>query len=455
MAEITAFVDDDGPLPSEELINMANVLIVSGSYFPNATANAVCVKRYEDILKRNGHHVFYCNRKHDLFEPDFHIYEGTELHTVGKNSDIFYQTYEKLCRLDLPNGMRFCANASYHIFRMLMKLINFGRNSGSLRKSAINHYLDKYSDRIVSLVETENVDVIMSVSMPFMSHLAVLQAMRKLDIKNISRPKWIAYSIDAYWSKAGINPKDIPAMKTEENDIFRECDLVLFLDTIKKDYSGKDYDIYRNKMLSLPLPTFDIQNNEQYQGGFSPVDDKLNFLFTGTIYDDFSNIESLDSILRKSSTSTSAIHFMGKIYPKSLKLLEQLANDRPNQIFIYGRKSYDFAKASMQKADILINLANDNSNQIPSKIFEYIACRKPILNIYKLSNDVGTEYLKKYPLAFNFNVNDMDNELVRLNQWLETVKVKSVSYDELRDIYKDILTDTVTADFYKHMEKYL
>ena len=109
----------------------------------------------------------------------------------------------------------------------------------------------------------------------------------------------------------------------------------------------------------------------------------------------------------------------------------------------------------MQRADILINLANNNSNQIPSKIFEYIACRKPILNIYKCPSDVGTEYLRKYPLAFNFDVNNMDNEIERLKEWLTSVKDKSISYNELSLIYHDVLTETVTGNYYDLVKPYL
>lgn len=434
---------------------MANILIVSGSYFPHATANAVCVKKFEDILKAKGHNVIYCNRKHDLSEPDYHVYEGTELYTIGKNSDLFYQTIDKLNSLDLPNGMRSCFNLAYKGFRAAMKFKNWGKNTRSLRRDAINHYLDRYSDSIVSLIEKEKIDIVMSVSMPFLSHLAVLNAMKKLNIRELARPKWIAYSIDAYWSKAGIESKDIPTMKAEEKEIFSACDMILFLDTIKADYNSAEYDFCREKIQSLPLPLFDLNVDKTYKDGIKKRENALNFVFAGTIYDDFSNIESLDFILRKSSTSTSAIHFMGKVYPKSLAVLNDLAYDFPEKVFIHGRMPYEFAKGSMQKADILINLANDNSNQIPSKIFEYIACRKPILNIYKLANDVGTEYLHKYPLAFNFDINKMDSELVRLNEWLSTIGNKSVSYDNLRTIYHDILTDTVTADFYNLVKQYL
>lgn len=151
----------------------------------------------------------------------------------------------------------------------------------------------------------------------------------------------------------------------------------------------------------------------------------------------------------------SALHFMGKIYPKSLAILEKLKTDYPGRIVTYGKMPYDFAKGSMRRADILLNLANDNTNQIPSKIFEYISCRKPILNIYRNADDIGTKYLRDYPLAFNFDVNHIDSEIGRMNLWLSTISSKSVTIEELREIYHEALSEKVTGDFYTLCKPYL
>lgn len=426
---------------------MANVLIISGSYFPYATANAVCVKKFEDVLKSHGHKVIYCNRKHDLYEPDYHIYEGTELYTVGKNSDLFFQTIHKLNGLSLPNNMQGCFALSNRIFRILMKLRNIGKNKSRLRETASDFYINQYAGRIASIIEKENIDVIMSVSMPFDSHKAALKAINKLKSEQKKTPKWIAYCIDAYWSKAGIPKIDIPQKKQEEKEVFTSCDMILLLDTLLNDFASKDFDYCRSKFKPLPLPLFDLKQEKTYNDGIKYDSTKLNFVYTGTIYDKYSNVDALAEIIRNLPAS-SIFHLMGKIYPTSLAVLEELSRDYNGRILMLGRRSYDYAKGSMQKADILINLANDNANQIPSKIFEYIACCKPILNIYKCADDVGTKYLKQYPLAFNFNVQDMDNELIRLSVWLKSISRQAVSFERIESIYKDILTPTVINNFY-------
>lgn len=435
---------------------MSTVLIVSGSYYPYATANAVCVKKFEDKLRLKGHSVLYCNRKHDLYEPDHHSYEGTELYTVGKNSDLCFQTMDKLGHLDLPNHMGLCLKWSRQLFRAMMKLVNLGSNSVALRTRADKHYIDSYAKAVCDIVEKRDVDVILSVSMPFDSHRAVLEAFRLMEKRGVAkRPFWMAYCIDAFWSKAGIAASAVPSMKAEEKRVFAACDKILFLDTIRRDYAGGEYDSYRGKMAQLPLPIFDLNSLPEYQDGFESESGFQNWLFAGTIYDDFRNAEGLVNIIRGQKGRPVKIHLMGKFYPKSLEMLQEVRNEMPGQLVLYGRQSYEFAKGSMRRADVLINLANDDMRQIPSKIFEYMSCLKPVLNIYRLKEDVGTSYLTRYPLAFNLSSDNIEDQKDALNQWLGTLEERTITIEELRSIYHDMLSETVAEDFYSLIKPYL
>ncbi len=432
---------------------MSNVLVVSGSYFPYATANTVCMKKFEDALKDNGHIVIYCNRKHDLYEPDFHNEQGTNIYTVGKNSDLFFQTIENLKKIKLPNKMHESFELSMKGYRIFQKIKNFGKSKEYLRKQAREEYLLTYANKIREIILERKIDLVISVSMPFDSHCAVFMAMQSLK-NSLSQviPKWIAYCIDAYWSKAGIPQKDIPVMKKEELEIFNACDRILFLDTIEKDYAGKEYDELRSKFISLPLPLFDVKAEQQNYSneGFIRKDDVFEVVYTGTVYDDFSNADACIGVAESFAGEKIRFHFLGKIYPKSLNLFKELKYKMPEQIEIYGRQSYPYAKGSMQKADILLNLANDNANQIPSKIFEYMMTLKPILNIYRVNNDVGTKFLNKYPLAFNFDCNKgFQRQIGLLKKWIKETNIHSISIEELNDIYHDITTNVVCDKFIK------
>lgn len=425
---------------------MSNILFVSGSYFPNATANAVCAKKFEDALKIRGHSIFYCNRRNNLYEQSEYVMDGTQLYTVGKNSDLFFQTVEKLQRIELPNHMGMAFGWALKFYRVLIKLMNLGKGTKQLRLEADNIYFKSYSERICQIVREKQIDLIVSVSMPFASHIVVQKAIEQ--IKPECRPKWITYAIDAYWSKAGVKKSDIPSMKNAEHAVFQACDCILMLDTITKDYSSEEYDCYRDKMTSLPLPLFDLRNTSNYEGGFEKKLGVSEIVFAGTVYDDFSNMNTCIHVVEKFQGKPYRFHFMGKIYPKSLAQLKALQQKMPGQIEIYGRMPYDFAKGSMLKSDILLNLANDNMNQIPSKIFEYMMCLKPILNIYNIDEDVGTAYLKQYPLAFNFKTGGPgSNQDIELLKWVGNIDKLHISLEELDAIFHNVTTMVVVEQF--------
>jgi len=49
-------------------------------------------------------------------------------------------------------------------------------------------------------------------------------------------------------------------------------------------------------------------------------------------------------------------------------------------------------------SDNLIAVGNNDCNQVPSKIFEYMSFGKPIVYFYS-DDDVNVKILKKYPIA--------------------------------------------------------
>jgi hypothetical protein len=196
------------------------------------------------------------------------------------------------------------------------------------------------------------------------------------------------------------------------------------------------------------LPVLDIGEQISYGDGIEVSANGCDMVFAGTIYDDFSDLAGLLTALENLVDIPWTAHFMGKIYPKSMVKLENFAGRHPDRVKNYGRKPYSFAKGSMQRADVLVNLANDNSNQIPSKIFEYMLELKPILNIYRLEDDVGTAYLKRYPLAFNYQSSAPSQEQnVALREWLLTIGERQMTMAGLESLFEEVTTKSVADRF--------
>lgn len=54
---------------------------------------------------------------------------------------------------------------------------------------------------------------------------------------------------------------------------------------------------------------------------------------------------------------------------------------------------------AMLNADVLVNIGNDSESQLASKVIEYMAVGKPILNLISLVNDTSVTALADYPAA--------------------------------------------------------
>ena len=97
--------------------------------------------------------------------------------------------------------------------------------------------------------------------------------------------------------------------------------------------------------------------------------------------------------------------------------------------------------------DILVNLENTIPNQLPSKVFEYIASGKPIINFYEDENSMGLHYFGRYPLAINFNLNSYnEDDIMRLRTFIKENKDKRLSYEEATNLMKEARSENVLSD---------
>jgi glycosyltransferase involved in cell wall biosynthesis len=72
-----------------------------------------------------------------------------------------------------------------------------------------------------------------------------------------------------------------------------------------------------------------------------------------------------------------------------------------SKIHLHGVVSRDEAFSAMRDADVLVNVGNETSFQLPSKVVEYAAAGKPVVNIALHREDSSIEFFQSYPLALN------------------------------------------------------
>jgi len=427
---------------------MANVLIVSGSYFPHATANAVCAKEFENILKRKGHKVYYAIRSHDIDTPRITEQDGVQIYHIEESVGEFYGTCEKLKKVSMPQPLRGMFRTALLLIRLIMHLYS-GLFFGTQRKFAEKSYLKEYAKTIKYIVEEKNIDVIISVSMPFLSHKAVLAYLGKC--KKEKRPKWIAYMIDAYSQKVGAD--NVNEKIKDEMIVLNKADKTILLSVLQSGYNKAPFDKYKEKMEYMLLPLFNLdETNKELPQSAIAKDGFVDCVFAGTLYDETSPLAFFCDFVRAINDSKIRFHFLGKIYPNNLNMLKKLQDETNSEIVIYGFMPYDFAQQAIKEADVVINIGNSSIYQIPSKIFQYMSLIKPILTFYRIKDDTALPYLEKYPMAFNIFEESGSLEPEQLEEAKQFIFGKhdsKVSRNDLKEIYKGYTSDDVCEEFYK------
>ena len=74
---------------------------------------------------------------------------------------------------------------------------------------------------------------------------------------------------------------------------------------------------------------------------------------------------------------------------------------RPKNLICYGVVDLETARKGIANADVLINIGNRLTNQVPSKVFEYISTGKPIINLCTMENCPTLSYMNRYPLGLS------------------------------------------------------
>lgn len=201
-------------------------------------------------------------------------------------------------------------------------------------------------------------------------------------------------------------------------------------------YKGK-------KSLTVHLPNLKLHSfiakPEKSKG------EKIRMVYTGKFYQDIRNPKPLIDLLFKINQDLVSAEFYGDC----CEYLKNHYNQLPDCVKLMGYVSQEECKRITDNAGVLINVGNTTANQVPSKVFEYIASGKPIVNFYSVENDTSLFYLDKYPLIYNvFAGSTCDIE--SFESFIKNAG--TVSYDTLYEIYNEYLSENIVLkviDFLK------
>ena len=260
--------------------------------------------------------------------------------------------------------------------------------------------VQKYKKELSSHLEKNYYDLVIAISHPVYPAISAMELNLKYIYYQLD-PFLKHYQIQKFYDKR-------KALKIEKK-LLMNGKKVIVTKLIMNDYLKikkiQKY-MFKTKVVFYPSNLFNVTSlKSDCQINFSK--NHVNFLFVGTFYEDIRPISFLNQTLSELTARNIPIKLI-VIGPKSN--LDIISKVSPNYDFeVYDYMTFDRILDAMNKSDILVNLGNTISNQLPSKLLDYASVKRPILNIIQMDDCPTIKYLEKYPKKINIFYNKKNN----------------------------------------------
>ena len=292
-------------------------------------------------------------------------------------------------------------------------------------------YIDYNMVRKVNeLVRENGIEVVIPVCQMSFNVISALEAYRKKP-----RFKLVPYFLDPF-STSTHDYSDIAYKVMLENELFSKCYKAIVTPEMYVEFEKKD-SAYMGKMISLGFPMLVPPKLLPAADDIIFDKTKVNCVFVGTLNPDVRNSKYFFEILRRSSEASIVFHLGGGSCERP-EVLEMKAI-MGERLQLHGIISNQAASNANMNADILVNIGNNMTNMLPSKLFGYFSTGKPLISTYKSQNCPSISQTSKYPICLEINeqlpINDdvVDN----FERFCLKHKGETLAYSVVEELYRE------------------
>jgi glycosyltransferase involved in cell wall biosynthesis len=254
------------------------------------------------------------------------------------------------------------------------------------------------------LLSTGSFDAFVTVSLPFTSHLVGLSLKRRFP--NIP---WLVDIGDPFCFMDQTPPNNFllyrSLNKWVEGKVFQNADAISVTTPETREEYCRQFGAVSNKITVIPPLVSSIKARESRHSNPTQCN-VCRIVYAGTLYRAIRNprhlLQLFTTLVERGRPWE--LHFLGALHDCEPEF-NAVAHLLKRNIFLHGCVNRDEAIRHMQGADLLVNLGNAATYQLPSKVVEYAMLRRPILNLTTAANDSSTNFFRNYPLALTIQEN--------------------------------------------------
>ena len=364
-----------------------NIGIVAYRQYPYISANtsiAYTIGKY--ISENTNHKIVYIGRFQDESQNDVKDHDGIPI--------LFFNKTPK--------------NSSSKFVNYTRKV--FGENNG---------YCEEAKE-LRSIVKNNSIHALICIIAPADDLYIVSNAKLNIPI--------VLYQLDPFYN---VNDVTRPKLKKlfikflSDSNIVHVFTTDLLFDEYKKD---NDFIKLMNKISVLQFPKL---TKDYYVSKTKFETDKRVLLYAGSLYKGIRSPDILINLKKALPQNTELVFCGGCDNSEDMQRLEA------SGIVCKGYLSPKDLVAQYSRASVLINIGNLVNNQLGSKIIDYIASGKPIINISQIPFCPTLPVLDNYDLKLNLKSDSLEDESVKqqISDFIDDASSKSLSFNEIEDKY--------------------
>lgn len=379
-----------------------HLVVICGQHYPVPSPTATCAERYA-LLFKDEFDIDFISETESGDEEDVALPSGIIAHTLTCKRRTTEKKY---------NGM---ASKVMHSFGSLLLFTNLLGNQRWFRKAALKK-LDEINSQ-------HPIDIVFAVCSPLAAIWAGIDFKKKHP-----QIRLCSYTVDPYSTPDRIRPLFL----TRQSMLYFERKALSSVDycLLSEEVYNTRIDI-REGLQCEPLPYLMPEFLNTGVKGHEEGSEKntVHCVYAGSFYDSIRNPEYLMRVFTGLKDERIILH----LYSKGCEKI--ISKYVPNEhIVVHGLVSLAELMEIYKKADVLIGVGNAVSDFLPSKTFEYISLRKPI--IYFNYEGVDNSVLNDYPCSLQLsNARPIESSVEEIKAFCKDIPTELVNQEQLEKIY--------------------
>lgn len=237
----------------------------------------------------------------------------------------------------------------------------------------------------LSRLKNENYDIVIPVSGYYEAAAVAMQ----------SNIPMVLYQVDPCASNAKFSGKIHREVARFEKRLYEAAAAIITTPIMYREICENYPEQIAKKTHAMEFPNVDAEDMPTIKRERQ----EIRCLFAGSLYPTARNPRYTVKLFNGIHNPQIRLMFVGTDKERMCEFVEE--KQLTGNMSFLGVLSLEQARKEIADADILVNIGNIMTNQVPSKIFEYISSGKPIINICVNPDCPSIPYLKKYPLALS------------------------------------------------------